>query len=153
MLKRSIIIIIISVTISLAIAFGGIWFLLKKDAEPPVEEQENIVEEIDLSMLQRFNVSMTVSLKQTTSKTNFLLTDIIISVQDEEMLARVEGLSDIIKAEILGVLENKTVEDLRVEGARVALTEPILESVRGIFSKQEDKDKIVAVHISKFLVQ
>lgn len=153
MLKKSIIIIIISVTISLTIAFGGIWFLLKKDAEPPEEEKETIVEEIDLSTLQRFNVSMTVSLKQTSSKTNFLLADIVISVQDEEMLTRIEGLSDIVKAEILGVLENKTVEDLKVEGARKALTEPILEAVRGIFSKQEDKDKIIAIHISKFLVQ
>lgn len=153
MLKKSLIIIIISVTVSLLIAFGGVWFVLKNKSQAT---EENVVEEknseIDYKKAKTFSIEdITVKLKQTASKPSYLVTKIVIVVKDEKALAEVEGLADIIKDSILSVLETKTAEEL--EGSRNAIKEPLLEAIRNIFPAQEDKDKIVAISIPEFLVQ
>jgi len=73
-----------------------------------------------------------------------------VYVTDEEMLARVTALDSKIKDVVLGVFETKTAEEL--EGNREVMKQAMLDSIREIFVKQADKEKIVDVSITKYMI-
>lgn len=152
--KKSLLIIIAAVTIALLIAFGTIFLFLKKVEEK--EDEPEIIEEVDLNkidyeQLLSYTIDpMTIKIVQTASKPHYLMLESGIYVTDEEMLARVQALSSRIKDVVLGVFENKTAEEL--EGNREVMKQAMLDSIREIFVKQADKEKIVDVSITKYMV-
>ena len=66
------------------------------------------------------------------------------------MLTRVTALDSKIKDVVLGVFETKTAEEL--EGNREVMKQAMLDSIREIFVKQADKEKIVDVSITKYMI-
>lgn len=152
--KKSLVIIIAAVTIALLVAFGTIFLFLKKVDE--VEEKPEVVEEIDLNkidyeQLQSYTVEkMTIKIVQTSSKPHYLLIEPVIYVTDEEMLTRLGALSSKVKDIILGTFENKTAAEL--EGNREVMKQLILENIREIFVKQADKEKVVDVSITNYMI-
>lgn len=156
MAKKSIIIIITAVTLSLVLAFGGaayFYYISNKEKagqeEVPVGNQEI---EIDYKKAKTFAIEeITVKLKQTDSKAVYLKTKVVITVKDEKALVELEELADIIKDAILGVFETKSSQEL--DGNRNSMKEPILAAVREIFPKQEDKEKILSISIPEFFIQ
>ena len=51
---------------------------------------------------------------------------------------------------VLGIFENKTAEEL--EGNREAMKQIMLENIREIFVKQADKEKVVDISITNYIV-
>jgi len=152
--KKSLLIIIAAITVALLVAFGTIFLFIKKVEDK--EEEPEIVEEIDLNkidyeQLQSYSLDkMTIKIVQTASKPHYLILEAGIYVTDEEMLARVQALNSKIKDVVLGVFETKTAEEL--EGNREVMKQVILENIREIFVKQADKEKIVDVSITNYMV-
>jgi len=152
--KKSLLIIIAAVTVALLIAFGTIFLFLRKVEEK--EEEPEIVEEIDLNkidyeQLQSYALDkMTIKIVQTASKPHYLILEAGIYVTDEEMLARVQALTSRIKDVVLGVFENKTAEEL--EGNREVMKQVMLENIREIFLKKSDKEKIVDISITNYMI-
>ena len=66
------------------------------------------------------------------------------------MLAKVESLNNKIEDVILGIFEGKTAEEL--EGKREVMKQVILDNIREIFVKQADKEKIVDVSITEYVI-
>jgi len=150
MAKKAIILIIVLVIVGMAGTIGGLVWFLNKPAEAEVVEE--VDEGIDYETAKLLTIAdMKVRLKQSGVKPSYLLANIDITLVDEEALTKFEALQPIIKDAILGVLETKTAEEL--DGNRAALKEPILQAIQNIFPKQEDKDKILGVAISQFLIQ
>jgi len=153
--KKILIIIIAVVTIALVGAGVTIYFAIDKANEPTEEEKfkaaQEEIDKMDFEQLQKFSMEpMTIQIKRTKSKPDYLVIKLVISVKDEAMLARVESLNDVIVDSINGIFENKTAEEL--EGKREEMKEPILEAVRNLFSKQEDKIQIVNVLITDYKI-
>ncbi|MBE5812341.1 MAG: flagellar basal body-associated FliL family protein [Clostridiales bacterium] len=152
--KKSLLIIIMAVTIALLVAFGTIFLFLKKVDEK--EEEPEIIEEVDLNkidyeQLQTYSLDkMTIKIVQTASKPHYLILEAGFYVTDEEMLTRMTTLNSKIKDVVLGVFEDKTAEQL--EGNREVMKQAMLESVREIFVKQADKEKIVDVSITNYMI-
>ena len=152
--KKSLLIIIMSVTIALLIAFGTIFLFLKKIEEE--ESKPEIIEEVDLNkidyeQLLSYNLDKrTIKIVQTASKPHWLQIEIGLYVTDEEMLARVEALNNKIEDVILGIFETKTAEEL--DGNREVMKQVILDNIREIFVKQADKEKIVDVSITEYVI-
>ena len=152
--KKSLLIIIMAVTVALLVAFGTIFLFLKKVDEK--EEEPEIIEEIDLNkidyeQLQSYTLApMTIKIVQTASKPHYLMLEAGVYVTDEEMLTRVTALDSKIKDVVLGVFETKTAEEL--EGNREVMKQAMLDSIREIFVKQADKEKIVDVSITKYMI-
>jgi flagellar basal body-associated protein FliL len=144
-----------SVTIALLIAFGTIFLFLKKLEEE--EKEPEIVEEIDLNkidyeQLQSYLLNqMTIKIAQTASKPHYLMLEASIYVTDEEMLARVESLDSKIKDVIWGVFETKRADELL--GKREDMKQVMLESIREIFVKKADQEKIVDIAITNYVVE
>lgn len=152
--KKSLIIIIAAVTVALLIAFGTIFLFLKKVEEK--EEEPEIIEEIDINkidyeQLQSYSLDeMTIKIVQTASKPHYLMLQAGVYVTDEEMLTRLTALDSRIKDVVLGVFENKTAAEL--EGNREVMKQAMIDSIREIFVKQADKEKIVDVSITKYMI-
>lgn len=150
MAKKAIILILVLVFVGMAGTIGGLVYFLNKPAEAEVVEE--VDEGVDYETAKLLTIAdMKVRLKQSGVKPSYLLANIDITLVDEEALTKFEALQPIIKDAILGVLETKTAEEL--DGNRAALKEPVLQAVKDIFPKQEDKDKILGVAISQFLIQ
>lgn len=150
MAKKAIILIIVLVVVGMAGTVGGLIYFLNRPAEAEVVEE--VDEGIDYETAKLLTIAdMKVRLKQSGIKPSYLLATIDITLVDEEALTKFEALQAIIKDAILGVLETKTAEEL--DGNRAALKEPILQAIKDIFPKQEDKDKILGIAISQFLIQ
>lgn len=150
MAKKAIILIIVLVVVGMAGTVGGLIYFLNRPAEAEVVEE--VDEGIDYETAKLLTISdMKVRLKQSGIKPSYLLANIDITLVDEEALTKFEALQPIIKDAILGVLETKTAEEL--DGNRAELKEPVLQAIKDIFPKQEDKDKILGVAISQFLIQ
>lgn len=150
MAKKAIILIIVLVVVGMAGTIGGLVYFLNRPAEAEVVEE--VDEGIDYETAKLLTIAgMKVRLKQSGVKPSYLVASIDITLVDEEALTKFEALQPIIKDAILGVLETKTAEEL--DGNRAALKEPVLQAIKDIFPKQEDKDKILGVAISEFLIQ
>jgi len=152
--KKALLIIIAAVTIALLVAFGTIFLFLKKveEKEEEVEISDTIdLNKIDYEQLQSYNLEkMTIKIVQTASKPHYLILEAGIYVTDEEMLTRVGALNSKIKDVILGIFETKTAAEL--EGKREVMKQVILDEIREIFVKEADKEKIVDVSITNYMV-
>lgn len=152
--KKSLIIIIAAVAVALLVAFGTIFLFLKKVEEK--EEEPEIIEEVDLNKidyetLQSYPLeAMTIKIVQTASKPHYIMLEAGIYVTDEEMVTRLQTLNSRIKDVVLGVFENKTAEEL--EGNREVMKQVMLDSIREIFVKQADKEKIIDISITKYMI-
>lgn len=152
--KKSLLIIIMSVTIALLIAFGTIFLFLRRleegDSKPEIVDEVDL-NKIDYEKLLSYDLGKrTIKIVQTESKAHWLQIGMSLYVTDEEMLTRIESLKSKIEDVILGIFENKTAADL--EGNREVMKQVILENVRDIFVKQADKEKIVDVAITEYVV-
>ena len=154
--KKTIIIIISAIIISALITAGTIFLFLNK-----LEQQENqpeIIEEIDLNKIDYEQLqylamdSLTIQVAPTenSSKSNYLLVEFGMYVTDAEMLARVQALNSRIKDVVIGVFESKKVSEL--EGNRELMKQVLLDNIREIFVKEGDKEKIVDVAITKYMI-
>lgn len=152
--KKSLLIIIAAVAVALLVAVGTIFLFLRKVEEK--EEEPEIVEEIDLNkidyeQLQSYMLEpMTIKIVQTASKPHYLMLETGVYVTDEEMLTRVQALDNRIKDVILGIFENKTAVEL--EGNREVMKQVMLEGIREIFVKNTDKEKIIDISITKYMI-
>ena len=86
--KKSLLIIIMAVTVALLVAFGTIFLFLKKVDEK--EEEPEIIEEVDLNKIDYEQLvsytleDMTIKIVQTASKPHYLMLQAGIYVTDEE---------------------------------------------------------------------
>lgn len=152
--KKSLLIIIMSVTIALLIAFGTIFLFLRRLEEG--ERKPEIIEEVDVNKIDYEKLlsydlgKRTIKIVQTGSKAHWLQIGMSLYVTDDDMLTRIESLQSKIEDVILGIFETKTATDL--EGNREVMKQVILENIRDIFVKQADKEKIVDVAITEYVV-
>lgn len=152
--KKSLLIIIMSVTIALLIAFGTIFLFLRRLEEG--ERKPEIIEEVDVNKIDYEKLlsydlgKRTIKIVQTGSKAHWLQIAMSLYVTDDDMLTRIESLQSKIEDVILGIFETKTAADL--EGNREVMKQVILENIRDIFVKQADKEKIVDVAITEYVV-
>ncbi len=162
--KKALIFIIIGVVLGVALGAAGIFFMLKNGGEKPVEEKEEVIEEFDLTQGKRLTLEkVQIPLATTGSKASYLQADFTIVFKTEEALTKAEELVPDIKAAIYKVFENKTAEQLRTKpttenteveqiSPREAMREPVLESIREVYSLEEDKENVASVIISAFIV-
>lgn len=154
-MKKILIIIIAVISIALLGAGATIFLAMDKANEPTEEEKlkaaQEEIDKLDFEQLQAFSMEpMTIQIKKTSSKPDYLIIKFVVNVKDEEMLARVEALKDPIADAVNGIFESKTAEELA--GKREEMKEPILEAVRSLFSKQTDKIQIVNVLITDYKI-
>ena len=57
-----------------------------------------------------------------------------------------------IRDAIMGVFEVKTSEELNHPSARNEMKEPVLNAVRELYNNEEDRENIMAIMISSFIV-
>lgn len=159
--KKAILFIVIGVVLGVALAGGGIFFMLQNGGEKPVEE-EPVIEEFDITQGYRLTLEkVQIPLAISSSKTNYLQADFTIIFKNAEILTKAEGLLPDIKDAIYGVFETKTANELKVQpnaegnivSPREAMKEPVLEAVRNVFFTEEEKEAVAAVAISSFIVQ
>ena len=158
--KKFILTIILTVIVTFVIAFvaavGTVWVVVDKINSP--DEDEEVVEEIDpgkidYELLQTYTLKkMTIKIAQTASKPHYLILESGICVTDAEMLARLEPLNSKIEEEIFNVFADKTAAELEGKENRPIMKQLMLDAVREIFVKQEDKDKIVDVVITNYMI-
>jgi flagellar FliL protein len=85
-----------------------------------------------------------------TGGTRFLMASVAFRLGSAEAEARLEGRDEEVRDVILGVLGNKTVEELvRPDSARAALKAELRDSVAGLFPK----GTVQRVYLPKFVVQ
>ena len=159
--KKAILFIVIGVVLGVALAGGGIFFMLQNGGEKPVEV-EPVIEEFDITQGHRLTLEkVQIPLAISSSKTNYLQADFTIVFKNAELLTKAEGLLPDIKDVIYGVFETKTANELKVQpnadgtiiSPREAMKGPVLEAVRNVFFTEEEKDAVAAVVISSFIVQ
>lgn len=162
--KKALIFIIIGVVLGVALGAAGIFFMLKNGGEKPVEEEEEVVEVFDLTQGKRLTLEkVQIPLASTGSKSSYLQADFTIVFKTEEALTKAEGLVPDIKAAIYKVFENKTADQLKARpnlenngveqiSPREAMREPVLESIKEVYSLEEDKENVASVIISAFIV-
>ncbi len=148
--KKAILFIIIGLVLGAGLAGGGVYFMIQNGTmKDPVEK----VEEFDLKDGQRFTLSkVQIPLVQTGSKTSFLQADFTIVLKNENALTLATSMEPDIKDAIYGVFESKTPEELKTPGARESMKEPVLEAIRGLYNSEEDRENIIAVKISSFII-
>ena len=125
------------------------------------------IEEYDTTQGKRLTLSkVQVPLAGLGSKTSYLQADFTIIFKTENALKKAEAMEPDIKAAIYSVFETKTADDLKVKPAtpdengnikevvspRIAMQEPLLEAIRAIYVTEEDKEDVVSVVISSFMV-
>jgi len=147
--KKAILFIVVGVVLGVALAGGGIFFMIQNGA---VEEPEEVVEpEFDLKDGQRFTLEkVQIPLLQTGSKTQFLQADFTIVFKTEEALGVAEAMAPDIKDAIYGVFEKKTADELR--GNREAMKEPVLNAIKELYNNEEDRENIAAIIISSYII-
>lgn len=168
--KKAFIFIIVGAVLGLALAGGGIFFILNNAPAPEEEGTETVekkVEEYDTTQGKRLTLSkVQIPLAGLGSKTSYLQADFTIIFKSEEALKKAEAMEPDIKAAIYSVFETKTADDLKVKPAvpdengniketispRIAMQEPLLNAIRGIYVTEEDKEEVVSVVISSFMV-
>jgi len=159
--KKAILFIVIGVVLGVALAGGGIFFMLQNGGEKPVEEKP-VIEEFDITQGQRLTLEkVQIPLAISDSKTHYLQADFTIIFKNAEILTKAEGLLPDIKDAIYGVFETKTAQELKVQpnqngetiSPREAMKGPVLEAVRNVFFTEEEKEAVAAVAISSFIVQ
>lgn len=151
MAKKAIVLILVFVFVGMAATIGGLVYLLNKPAE---QEVEVVDEGIDYTTAKLLNVAtdMKVRLKQSGVKPSYLVATVDVTLVDDKAVTQFEPWKNVMMDAILGVLETKTAEELE-GGNRASIKEPVLNAIKDIFPKQEDKDKILGVAISQFLIQ
>lgn len=161
--KKALLFIIIGVVLGVALGAAGIFFMLKNGGEQPVQVVE-VVEEFDLTQGKRLTLEkVQIPLAATGSKASYLQADFTIVFKTEEALTKAEGLVPDIKAAIYKVFENKTADQLKAKPSvengeveqispREAMREPVLESIKEVYSLEEDKENVASVIISAFIV-
>lgn len=152
-MKKILIIVIVVVSLALIGAFVSIFLVINKSKEPTAEEklaQEiEALQNVDIEELVPFTLDQQIiQLVGTGSKHDYIVLDIVINVRDNDMLARVEKLKPAIIDSIRGLFESKTPDEL--SGKRQEMKEPILKAVKDLFSKEEDKLKIISVFITNY---
>jgi len=168
--KKAIIFIIVGAVLGVLLAGGGIFFILNNAPTPVedgVEEQEKKVEEYDTTQGKRLTLSkVQIPLAGLGSKTSYLQADFTIIFKTDEALKKAEAMEPDIKAAIYSVFETKTADDLKVKPAipdedgnikeivspRIAMQEPLLKAIRDIYVTEEDKEEVVSVVISSFMI-
>ena len=168
--KKALIFIIIGAILGVALAGGGIYLILSNSPAPSEdgeEGEESKVEEYDTTQGKRLTLSkVQVPLAGLGSKTSYLQADFTIIFKTEAALKKAEAMEPDIKAAIYSVFETKTADDLKVKPAipdengnvkevvspRIAMQEPLLEAIRAIYVTEEDKEDIVSVVISSFMI-
>jgi len=160
--KKAILFIVIGVVLGVALAGGGIFFMLQNGGEKPIEEEKEVIEEFDITQGYRLTLEkVQIPLAISSSKTNYLQADFTIIFKNAEILTKAEGLLPDIKDVIYGVFETKTANELKVQpnaegnviSPREAMKGPVLEAVRNVFFTEEEKEAVAAVAISSFIVQ
>lgn len=151
MVKKVVIFIIIGVVFGIAGALAGVFFMMNKANEPEVTEP--VVETFDLKDGTRLTLEkVQVPLLQTDNTKHFLQADFTIVFKSEEALALAEGMNQDIKDAIMSVFEVKTAAELTQVGARNDMKEPVLKAIRELYNNEEDRENIVAIMISSFIV-
>ncbi len=149
--KKAIIFIIVGILVGALIAGGGVFFILRNGAEKP--DVPEVIPTFDIKDGQRFTLQkVQIPLYQTGSKASFLQADFTIIFKNKEALTLAQSMEPDIKDAIYGVFEVKTAEELKELGAREAMKEPVLEAIRELYNDEEDRENIVAVKISSFIV-
>lgn len=164
--KKAILFIVIGVVLGVALAGGGIYFMIQNAAEKP-ETEEPEIEEYDLTQGKRLTLEkVQIPLASSGSKTSYLQADFTIVFKTEDALNKANEMIPDIKAAIYSVFETKTADQLKVKpttetedgeaksdiSPREAMREPVLDSIRNIYTTEEDKENIVSVVISSFMV-
>ena len=156
--KKTLIIIVATVLISALITLGTVFLYLnmqeKKENGPEYVEEVD-VNKIDYTTLKEYpmgslSIQISPEPESTKSKSHYLLVDLSIYVTDDETLAMVSTLGTKIKDVVLGVFETKTASEL--EGNREVMKQVVLDNVREIFVKASDKEKIIDVLITKYMI-
>ena len=168
--KKALIFIVVGAILGVALAGGGIYFILNNAPAPEEEDGETTekkVEEYDLTQGKRFTLSkVQIPLAGMGSKTSYLQADFTIVFKTDVALKKAEAMEPDIKAAIYSVFETKTADDLRAKPAtidengnavesvspRIAMQEPLLNAIRAIYVTEEDKEDIVGVVISSFMI-
>ena len=147
--KKAILFILIGIVVGLAGGVAGAYFMIDQ-SQPP---EEPVIEEFDLKDGSRLTLEkVQVVLAPTESKKSILQADFTIVFKNAEALALAEGMKEDIKDAILGVFEVKTYNELNQPGARNDMKEPVLNAVRELYNNEEDRENIVAVMISNFVL-
>ena len=151
MAKKAIILIIVLVIVVMAGTIGGLVYFLNKPAEAEVVEE--VDEGIDYSTAKLLPIveKSNVRLQQSGVTPSMLTISLDLIIVDEEAVAQFEPWKSVMMDAALSVLEPKTREE--IAGSREALKGPILDAIKSVFPKQEDKDKIIGVVISYFVFQ
>lgn len=158
--KKFILTIILTVVVTFLISFvaavGTVYVALDKINNP--DEEEEVVEEIDpgkinYELLQTYTLKkMTIKLAQTASKPHYLILESGVYVADEEMLARMAPVNSKIEEAIFNVFADKTAAEIEGKENRPIMKQLMLDAIREIFLTQEDKDKIVDVVITNYMI-
>lgn len=147
--KKAILFILIGVVVGLAGGIAGAFFMIDQ-SKPP---EEPVVEEFDLKDGARLTLEkVQIVLPQVDANKSFLQADFTIVFKTAEALALAEGMQADIKDAILGVFETKTYDELNQTGARNDMKEPVLEAIRGLYNNEEDRENIMAIMISNFIL-
>lgn len=147
--KKAVLFIVLGIVLGVVLGGLGLFFMLGQSNEPVAEEP--VIEKFDLKDGSRLTLSkVQIPLMQTGSKKQFLQTDITLVFKTAEAMTLAEGMQEDIKDAIMGVFEVKTAEELI--GARNNMKEPVLNAVRELYNNEEDRENIVAVMISSFIV-
>lgn len=171
--KKALLFIIIGVVLGVALAGVGIFFLLQNGGTEPVDEEEKEpVEEVFDTTQGKKLIMEKVQIPLATSagsKAHFVQADFSITYKTEEALTKANELIPDIKAAIYSVFETKTADQLKVKtiidpvtgesivpedqvAPRVAMCEPVLQAIKNIYLLEEDKENVVSVVISSFIV-
>lgn len=164
--KKAILFIVIGVILGVGLAGGGVFFMIKNGAIVP-EEELNRSMEYDLTQGKRLTLEkVQIPLASSGSKTSYLQADFTIVYKTDEALEKANTMIPDIKSAIYGVFETKTAEELKVKPAgtsengentasvspREAMREPLLDAIRELYLLEEDKENVVSVIISSFMV-
>ena len=147
--KKAILFILIGIVVGLAGGVAGAYFIIDQ-SQPP---EEPVIEEFDLKDGSRLTLEkVRVVLAPTNGKKAILEADFTMVFKTPEALTLAEGMQQDIKDAILGVFEVKTYEEVNQTGARNEMKEPVLKAVRELYNNEEDRENIVAVMISNFIL-
>jgi len=165
--KKALIFIIVGAVLGLLLAGGGIYLILSNSPVPTEEGEEGEapkVVEYDTTQGKRLTLSkVQIPLAGVGSKTSYLQADFTIIFKTDAALKKAEAMEPDIKSAIYSVFETKTADDLRVKPSvdgstenvvspRIAMQEPLLNAIRAIYVTEEDKEDVVSVVISSFMI-
>ena len=165
--KKALIFIIVGALLGVLLAGGGIYLILSNSPAPTEEGEdgeEPKVVEYDTTQGKRLTLSkVQIPLAGVGSKTSYLQADFTIIFKTDTALKKAEAMEPDIKSAIYSVFETKTADDLKVKPAidgtadnvvspRIAMQEPLLNAIRAIYVTEEDKEDVVSVVISSFMI-